>query len=64
LIFPNPAERRLVRSEEAYAEAVKSVPKVDDVRERRRLQNKLARAGKSLHRWSAADAARVSTAFS
>jgi hypothetical protein len=49
------AEPQRVRAEKAYAEALKLLPKVDDLHERRRLKTKLEQVRKSLERLSTAD---------
>lgn len=58
------AEPQRPRAEQAYAEAVKLLPKVDDLRERRRLKNKLVQVRESLERLAAADESRVQAACS
>ena len=60
----NSREPQRVRAERAYAEAVKLLPKVDNLRERRRLNNKLVRVRESLERQSTADELHVSAACS
>ena len=60
----NSREPQRIRAETAYAEAVKLLPKVDDLRERRRLNNKLVRVRESLERQSTAGDLHVSAACS
>jgi hypothetical protein len=60
----NSAESHRVKAEKAYAEAVKLLPKVDDLDERRRLKSKLARVWESLERLSTAAESRVTAACS
>jgi hypothetical protein len=52
------------RAEQAYAEAVKLLSKVDDLDERRRLKNKLMQVREALKRLSTADELRVQVACS
>ena len=58
------AEPQCVRAEKACAEALKLLPKVEDPRERRRLEKKLVWVRESLERLSTADESRVTVAYS
>jgi len=58
------AEPQRDRAEQAYAEAVKLLPKVDDLHERRRLRSKLVQVRESLERLATADESRVQVACS
>ena len=61
---PDSAEPSHIRVEKAYAEALKLLPKLDDLHERRRLKTKLEQVRESLERLSTADESRVQVACS
>jgi hypothetical protein len=58
------AEPQLARAEQAYAEASKLLPKVDDLHQRRRLKIKLVQVQENLRRLATSGESRVQAACS